>query len=269
VDVAAYLPPQLLSHLTIVLGEQHSLLSAGGWDELRTVVLQRTTDVVVVDPVADGNPRIDVIQELHQQLPSLPIVVYTTLSGASAQAILQLGRSGIEHVVLNRFDDERRRFLELLERVPGQALSDQLLRLLAPELARLPAPVVRAIEQLLRSPVRFRNAQDLSAAAGTLLRTMYRQLEASGIQSPRLLVAAARLLRAYSLLRDPNRQIKEVAARVGYHSQYQLTQHMRTLTGHTPRTVRSYIEPEQFVEMLANGIRDPSRHKQERERSRS
>lgn len=268
-DVAAYLPSQLLTHLTIVLGEQHSLAPAGGWEELRASVLQRTMDVVVADPVADGNPRTDVIQEIHRQLPSLPIVVYTTLSAASMQAILQLGRSGIEHVVLSRFDDERRRFLELLERVPGQALSDQLLQMLAPELARLPASVVRAVEQLYRSPVRFRNAQDLSATAGTILRTMYRQLEGAGIFSPRLLVASARLLRAYSLLRDPHRQIKEVAARVGYHSQYQLTQHMRIMTGHTPRTVRAYIEPEQFVEMLANGIRDPSRHKQGRERSRS
>lgn len=268
-EVAAYLPQRLLTHLKIVLGDQHDLIPASGWEELRTLVLQRTTDVVVVDPVTEGNPRVDVIQEIHRQLPSLPIVIYTALSGASTQAILQLGRSGIEHVVLNRFDDERRRFLELLERVPGQTLSDQLLQSLAPQLAGLPAPLVRAIEQLYRSPVRFGNAQDLAAAAGSLVRTMYRQLEGVGIHSPRLLVAGARLLRAYALLRDPGRQIKEVAVRVGYQSQYKLTQHMRIMTGHTPRTVRTYIEPEQFVEMLSNGIRDPSRHRQIRERSGS
>ncbi|MEX2180152.1 MAG: AraC family transcriptional regulator [Gemmatimonadaceae bacterium] len=268
-DVAAYLPPQLLTHLKIVLGAQHTLLPAGGWEELRATVLHRTVDVLVADPVTDGPPRVDIVLEIHRQFPSLPIVIYTSLSASSMQAILQLGRSGIEHVVLNRFDDERRRFREMLERVPGQTMSDQLLRLLAPELARLPPTVVRAIEQLFRSPARFKSAQDLSAAAGALLRTMYRQLEAAGIYSPRLLVASARLLRAYALLRDPHRQIKEVAAQVGYHSQYQLTQHMRTLTGHTPRTVRTYIEPQQFVETLANGIRDQSRHKQSRGRSRS
>lgn len=268
-DVAAYLPFPLLSHLKIVLGTQHTLLAAGGWDELRAAVLHRATDVVVADPVADGTPRVDALQEIHRQFPSVPIVIYTSMSGPSMQAILQLGRSGIEHVVLSRFDDERRRFLDLLERVPGQRLSDQLLLTLAPELGRLPAGVVRAIERLFRSPAQYRNAQDLSAGAGTLLRTMYRQLEGAGIRSPRLLVASARLLRAYALLRDPQRQIKEVAAKVGYHSQYQLTQHMRTMTGHTPRTVRAYIEPEQFVEMLANGIRNPPRNTQNRERSRS
>lgn len=268
-DVAAYLNRQLLQHLTIVLGSQHTLHSAGGWDELRSAILLRVTDVLVVDPVADGAPRLDVIREIHRQFPSLPIVIYTTLTGASMHAIAQLGRVGIEHVVLNRFDDERRRFLDLLERVPGQALSDQMLQALTPELAKLPVTMVRAVEQLFRSPVRFRNAQDLSATAGTILRTVYRQLEMAGIHSPRLLVAAARLLRAYALLRDPGRQIKEVAAKVGYHSQYQLTQHMRTLTGHTPRAVRMHVEPEQFVALLVEGVRRPMKVRQVRERSRS
>lgn len=268
-DVVAYLPRQLEQHLKIVLGSQHTLISAGGWDELRTKVLQQVTDVLVVDPVADGSARTDIIRELHAQFPSLPIVVYTSLAAGSMRAILELGRSGIEHVVLNRFDDERRRFLELIERIPAQSLSDQMLRQLAPELAKLPVTMVRAIEQMFRSPIRFKNAQDLSAAAGTLLRTLYRQLDSAGIHSPRLLVAAARLIRVYALLRDPGRQIKEVAAKAGYHSQYQLTQHMRALTGHTPRTVRAYIEPEQFVNMLAEGVRRPMQAKRVRARSRS
>jgi AraC-like DNA-binding protein len=269
VDVVAYLSRQLQQHLTIVLGSQHTLIPVGGWEELRAVVQQRVPDVLVVDPVTDGSGRTDIVREIHREYPSLPIVLYTMLSASSMRAILELGRSGIEHVVLNRFDDERRRFLELLERLPGQALSDRMLRLLAPELSRLPVTMVRAIELLFRGPARFRNAQDLSAAAGTILRTLYRQLELAGIHSPRLLVAAARLLRVYSQLRDPGRQIKEVAATVGYHSQYQLTQLMRAFTGHTPRTVRAYIEPDQFVAMLVEGVRRPVVNRWTRARSRS
>jgi AraC-like DNA-binding protein len=269
VDVAAYLSRQLLAHLTIVVGPQHTLITAGTWDELRAAVPRNVPDVLIVDPVADGNARIDVIEEIHRQYPSLPIVIYTALSASSMRAIHALGRMGLEHVVLSRFDDERRRFLELLERVPGQALSDQMLRSLAPELALLPVAMIRAVEQLFRSPSRFRNAQDLSAAAGTILRTLYRQLEVAGVHSPRLLVASARLLRAYALLRDPGRQIKEVAAKVGYHSQYQLTQHMRILTGHTPRSVRAHIEPEDFVALLAEGVRRPTEVKRVHGRSRA
>jgi AraC-like DNA-binding protein len=259
VDVVAYLPRHLLSHLTIVLGSQHTLIAAGGWAELKAAILERIPDALVVDPLAGGDARVDVIEEIHREIPSLPIVVYTALSAPSMRAIHHLGRIGIEHVVLNRFEDERRRFLDLLERVPGQALSDDMLRSLAPELAKLPVAVVRAVEQLFRSPARFHTARDLAVAAGTIQRTLYRHLEAAGIYSPRLLVAAARLLRAYALLRDPARQIKEVARKVGYHSHYQLTQHMRTVTGYTPRSVRTNIEPAQFVMLLAHGVRHRTR----------
>jgi len=257
VDVVAYLPRPLLQHLTIVLGSQHVLIAAGGWDTLRDAVQQQVTDVLVVDPATDGAPRTDVIAEIHQRFPSLPIVVYTTLAGGSMRATLELGRLGIEHVVLSRFDDERRRFLELLERVPGQMLSDKMLALLSPELSRLSVTLIRAVELLFRTPTRFKNSQDLASAAGTQLRTLYRQLESAGFHSPRLFVAAARLLRAYSLMRDPGRQIKDVAAKVGYHSQYQLTQHMRLLTGYTPRVARAKVEPEEFVVLLAQGVRQP------------
>lgn len=261
-DVAAFLNRQLLQQLTIVVGTQHSLHAAGGWEELRTTIQQRVIDVLIVDPLADGQSRIDVIEEIRRQMSSLPVIIYTQLSATSMHAIAQLGRIGIEHVVLSRFDDDRRRFLELIERVPGQRLSDQMLRALAPELSKLPVTVNRAIEQLFRSPGRFRNAQDLAAASGSILRTFYRQLDLAGIHSPRLLVAAARLLRVYSLLRDSDKHIKEVAASAGYHSQHQLAQHMRTLTGSTPRVVRQTIEPERFVALLTEGVRRP-RHIEE------
>ena len=75
-DVVALLPRQLLQHLTIVLGSQHSVAAVRGWDELRTVVHARVTDVIVVDPLYDGTGRTDAIIELHRQFPSLPIVVY-------------------------------------------------------------------------------------------------------------------------------------------------------------------------------------------------
>ncbi len=233
------------------------------------MVQAREIDVLVADPLVDGANHADHLVEIHRHMPALPIVVYTTLSGASMHAIAQIGRAGIEHVVLSRFDDDRLRFLELLERLPGQPLSARLLRELSPELAKLPVTVVRAIEQLFRSPGRFRNAQDLAAASGTILRTFYRQLDLAGIHSPRALVAAARLLRVYALLRDPEKQIKEVAASAGYHSQQQLTQHMRALTGQTPRVVRQTMEPEKFVALLAEGVRRPRQIQAAQERLRS
>ena len=212
---------------------------------------------MVVDPAADGLPRVAELQQLVKQYPSVPVVVYTALSPATMKAVVQLARFGLEHVVLNRFDDEPRRFRDLLEGIPGHALADQLVRQLAEPLAALPIQVSRAVEQLVRSPGQFRSTDDLASAAGMNKRTLYRNLEPVGFYSPRLLVVAARLLRVYAQLRDPGRHIKEIAEKVGYHSPWQLTQQMREVTGHTPRTVRRRVGAEEFIALLARRVYRP------------
>ena len=253
-DVAAFLNAQLLTHLRVVLGREHSLMEATGWNELHVLVRQRHLDLVVADPAADGQVQVDELAYVVRYFPSVPVVVYTVLSPFTVRALVPLARNGVEHVVLNRFDDEPRRFLDLLERVPAHALSDQLLQALAAPIALLPVMVARAIEQTFRTPSRFHSAQDLASAAGMNVRTLYRHLDAAGLGSARMLVVGARLLRAYSLLRDPGRAIKEVSARLGYHSPWQLTQQMREVTGMTPKIVRRDVPPDVFVRRVAGEI---------------
>ena len=253
-DVAAFLSSQLLTHLRVVLGRGHRLHPVEGWTELAKILREEGVDLLVADPAADGHVKVAELQQLMRQFPSVPVVVYTALSPATMKAVIQLAKGGVEHVVLNRFDDEPRRFKDLLEGVPGHALADQMLRQLAGPLSGLPIQVGRAIEQLFRSPGRFKSTDDLAAAAGMNKRTLYRNLEPVGFFSPRLLVVAARLLRVYAHLRDPGRQIKEIADKVGYHSPWQLTQQMREVTGHTPRTVRRRVGAEEFISLLARHV---------------
>lgn len=253
-DVVAYLPRSLLSHLKIVVGAEHSLTAVWSWAELQATVKHLVTDIVVADPMAAGTVEVESLETLRREFPSLPVVVYTSLAPASIKAIVRLARSGVEHVVLNRFDDEPRKFLELIEGIPAFALGDRMLRELAGPLSCLPVVVVRAIDQLFRSPSRFKSSQDLAEAAGMNLRTLYRNLEPAGIYSARSLVVAARLLRAYAYLQDPGRSIKDVAAKAGYHSPWQLSQQMRELTGYTTEQVRREVDSDALVVLLAEQI---------------
>jgi AraC-like DNA-binding protein len=254
-DVVAFLPRPLLSHLRIVLGSEHSLTPVFSWAELEATVKHLVTDVVIADPAASGPVEVEALEALRRQYPSLPVVVYTSLAPAGIKAIVRLAKSGVEHVVLSRFDDEPRKFLELIEGIPAFALGDRMLQELAGPLACLPVVVVRAIDQLFRSPARFRNAQDLAAAAGMNLRTLYRNLEPAGIFSARSLVVSARLLRAYAYLLDPGRSIKDVAAKAGYHSPWQLSQQMREMTGMTTEQVRRDVPGDALVSLLAEQVR--------------
>jgi AraC-like DNA-binding protein len=261
VDVVAFLPRHLLAHLRVVLGSEHSLTPVASWSELQATVQHQATDVVVADPTATGTVQVEALEYLRRHYPSLPVIVYTLLAPTSIKAIVQLAKSGVEHVVLHRFDDEPRRFLELLESTPGYALGDRMLMELAGPLSCLPVTVVRAIDQLFRSPARFKNAQDLAAASGMNLRTLYRNLEPAGIFSARSLVVSARLLRAHAYLQDPGRSIKDVAAKTGYHSSWQLSQQMREMTGYTTEQARRELTGDAIVSLLAEQVRR-RRHKQ-------
>jgi AraC-like DNA-binding protein len=255
VDVVAFLPRPLLSHLRIVLGSEHSLTPVFSWAELEATVKHLVTDVVIADPAATGSVEVEALETLRRQYPSLPVVVYTSLAPSGIKAIVRLAKSGVEHVVLSRFDDEPRKFLEIIEGIPAFALGDRMLQELAGPLSCLPVVVVRAIDQLFRSPARFRNAQDLAEAAGMNLRTLYRNLEPAGIFSARSLVVSARLLRAYAYLMDPGRSIKDVAAKAGYHSPWQLSQQMREMAGLTTEQVRKELNGEALVALLAEQVR--------------
>ncbi len=253
-DVVAILPRPLLEHLTQILGSAHSVSSPRDWAALQATVQSRIVDVVVADPAFDGGVHTEDLAQIRELYPSLPIVLYTTLSASAMQGVIQLARFGIEHVVLARFDDEPRRFLEILEGVPGHALGDQMQRALREPIGRLPVTVGRAIEQLYRSPGRFHGARELAEASGMTTRALYRHMAAVGMPSVKALVVSARLVRAYGYLRDPGRSVKEIAARVGYTRPWLLTKQMREYTGYVPSAVRGALTPDQFVMLLTTRV---------------
>jgi len=259
-DVLAYLPNPLLAHLRVVLAGSpgHVLTVADRWDGFAESLRVATADVVVIDPCADGICRAASLVGLLESGLSLPVIVYTPVSPASFQAIAELSRHSphhaAHHVVLHRYDDEPRRFLDLLERQPGTSLTTALLEELSPTLSGLQPALARAVERLLRRPTEFHDVSDLAKAARLNVRTTYRQLVTAGLTSPRALIVAARLLQAYGYARDPRQSLAAIAERVGYSAPRMLTKHMREVIGSTPRAVRRQMRPAEFVHALAQWL---------------
>jgi AraC-like DNA-binding protein len=237
-----------------VLGDAHSLTAAGGLAELHATLRQGDADLLVVDPAVGEGRFANAVEEIVTSHPSLPVIVYTTLTPTAMQLVVRLARRGVQHVVLNRFDDEPGRFLELIERVPAHPMVESMLRELAVPLRVVPVVLARAIEQLVRSPSRVRNSRELASQAGMTPRTLYRHLMPVGLQ-PRHLIVCARLLRAYTFLRGPEWRLKEVALKLGYASPDGLRDQLREWTGHSPKDLRAAVAPEEFVRLLADHLR--------------
>ena len=250
VDVVALVSPVLLTQLRVALGHPHRLVVAGDWSELERLVRRTAVDVVVLDPCADGSSGgvAEVLGFLSRH-PSVPVVTYVTLTPASLRAVVELARHGLQRVVLHRFDDAPARFRELLS-PPGDVLTEELLTALAPSLRRLPPALDGAVKRMFRRPDLVWTAQDLAAAAGMPRRTLYRQLEAAGFASPRRLVQAARLLRAYVYLRDPGNLVEDVVVKLRYGSSHAFVRHTREACGLTPSALRREVEGAEFVALL-------------------
>ena len=79
-NVVVRLPPLLLSHLRIVLGREHTIITVDRWDELTAEVRRKPVDLVVADPRAEGTVRLDELRTVIRDFPSLPVVIYTILA---------------------------------------------------------------------------------------------------------------------------------------------------------------------------------------------
>jgi AraC-like DNA-binding protein len=252
--VVAILPRNLLAHLRIVLGDAHSLDAAVDASELHALLNADVADLLIVDPSLRDGLYGDALEDIIAGRPMLPVIIYTVLAPMAMRMVVRLARLNVRHVVLNRFDDEPRRFLDLIERVPAHPMAELMLQELESSLRTLPVVVSRAVEHLFRSPTRVKNSQELAKLAGMAPRSLYRHMTPAGLQ-PRHLIVCARLTRAYTLLRTPGSRLKEITAKVGYADPATLTKLLQEWTGHSPKDIRRGISPETFVRLLAEHLR--------------
>ena len=240
----------------MVVGEEHRLFVASDWTSLEELIRAEPVDIVVLDPREGHEVRTAEVESLLRQFPSLPVVVYTTLSPEVTQSLVRLAQLGLQTVVLRGFDDEALRFRALLERLPEYELSERLLAMLREPLEQVPVPLRRAIVHCVRSPHEFQDVSDLVRASGYTRRTFDRWMTLVGVSS-KSLVRIARAVRAYHLMRDPGYELQDIARKVGYHGTRLFARHMEQVTGMVPSSLRRRLEPEEFISLLGERLRRP------------
>ena len=259
VIVAACVEAPKLARLRGAMGEHHRLHVALDWEHANSIIRRQPVDVLVVDPHFGSatEARTAPIQSLHRQFRSVPFVVYSVLAAQTLRPLIQLGQDGMEQLVLYGIDDDPRQLRRVLERQPGVALAERLVTQLQPQLRTLPADVSRAIERVIHTPAAFKDVPDLAAAANVSRRTIYRECERAQLASPRELIAAARVLRAYAFLRESNYAIEDVADHLRFSSAQHLTRTMRWACGMTTARARDRMDPDAFLSSLAEKLQRP------------
>ena len=254
--VAACVEPPKLARLRGAMGDNHRLHVALDWTHADSIIRRQPVDVLVVDPHfgSASTPLTQPIRDLRAEFRSVPFVVYSVLAAQTLQPLIELGREGMEQLVLYGVDDDPRHLRKVLERQPGVGLAEKLLMRLQPRLKTLPADVARAIERVVHTPAAFKGVPDLAAAANVSRRTIYRECERAQLSSPRELIAGARVLRAYAFLRESDYAIEDVAEHLRFSSPHHLTKTMRWACGMTTARARDRLVPDDFVTLLASRL---------------
>ena len=125
------------------------------------------------------------------------------------------------------------------------AASYRLVEQLAPALAALPRELRWVLEDAIRSAGGVQTIQQIAARARVDRGTCARWFARAGLPSPRHILAAARVLYAHRLLKDPGFTIEDVAKRLGYAQVKTLQQHARTYLGLTAGEMRLSLSTEQ------------------------
>lgn len=248
-QVAAYLAASPISFLRRLLGGDHDLIAVDGWGELVDAVRRRPVDVVVVDPL-NGTDGLERLYAMMERFPTIPVVAYVTLTPEALRLTVELAHRGVRHVVLRGFDDEPRRFRELLEALPARRLGWRALQSIAAELGSASPLLQRAFARLYESPHQFHGVDSLAQQAGMTRRTLDRWLMREGLASARVLIFAARLAQAYHYLGETGFLHEDVTRKLGYTSARVFARQVRVMMGLRPSTLREQLAPELFIEAL-------------------
>jgi AraC-like DNA-binding protein len=114
--------------------------------------------------------------------------------------------------------------------------------------------------------------------AGVAIVSVYRNLDAALLGSPKRLLVAAKVLRGFSYLRDPGYSVLDVSIKLGYKTARIFSQHWVSVFGVTPARVRTRLTDEAAIESVLRwlgagddddaSLGDDSRHPPERNGSR-
>jgi len=257
--IVARLSAPLMGRFRVVVGEEYRLIEADSWADLRKLVRSAPAQVAVVDPCADGSDDVltaKAVESIRNITRTVTVFIYASLTPSATRAMLALSASGIKHFVISGVDDDATRFRERLEEYRAPGMEEEVLAPLLTALTAVQTTVAvgDGVRMLFRTPRRFQTAEDVAIWSGVTRQYFNRCLGVAGVVPLRILVVAARVLRAYQYAQIPGLTLADVAARLRYTDPRTLTRHVRELTGTTLGLWASTVTPAECVAQIRSRL---------------
>lgn len=220
------------------------------WEAAVDAILRQPLEMAVADPGLSGKIRAQEIERIRVLFPSLPIILYTTLSPDLAPTLLRLGQAGVRNVVIAQHDDHPNRLRDLLIAETVHAASHQLIQAMDDLLAECPAELRWAIETMIREPSAVHSVKELAYRARMDRRTCLRWFARANLPPPSVVLTVLRAVYAHLLLQDPGYTVEDVAAKLGYQQTRTFTQNVKDVLGMSPGELRVTLSPEEVIDAV-------------------
>jgi AraC-like DNA-binding protein len=249
-SVAALLHPPQLLHLRRALSKDYQILQADCWGSLESIIHGKPISAAILDPMWDRFTGVANCERLIQKYPSLPFIAYARVDARSIQAVARLSRIGLRDVILLDRDDYAERIKEKIDASTSSSVTNGFLTELRPSLARLPPRIAQTVENLFQVPHKYARAEDLAASASVTMSCLYRSFKSAQLSSPKKFLTAARVLRGYEYLLEPQFSVEHVASKTGYSSTRAFGRHTREVFGTSPSKLRATMEYDTILAVL-------------------
>ena len=220
------------------------------WESAVDAILRQPLEIAVADPGLSGEIRAQEIERIKVLFPSLPLILYTTLSPDLATTLLRLGKVGIGQVVIAQHDDHPKRLQELLVAETAHAASHKLIEAMGDLLAECPGELRWAIETMIREPSSVQSVQELAFRARMDRRTCLRWFARAHLPPPSVVLTVLRAVYAHRLLQDPGYTVEDVAAKLGYQQTRTFAQNVKEVLGMSPGELRVALSPDEVVAIV-------------------
>lgn len=208
--IATLLPnPLCAMRLRSALRDRYSLRTCETLAEVLEVCATSAVSTLVVDPYdpRHHSPDFEPLRQLKRLYPSVSIVLYVSLPPATPQHVFEMGRLGLDALVVTDHDDSPAQLLARIEQSGARALADAVRRALGDlkptSRDAILTVVARAHERL--SP------ESLARLLGIRRKLLAERLAEAGFPSPQPLIAWGRLIVAARMLEDEQRSADSVA----------------------------------------------------------
>jgi len=217
------------------LHDHHLVARAGGWDRLLHLIRERPVTCALLDETAlpRAGGAAGAVAELRSDFPSLALILIARPE-MDPFDLLQLGRAGVDQLILVRVDDLERDVGEVVGKALSRSTEALVARAISPY---LPGRALGTVRLSLEGAQHGWSAGGLASTAGFSRPHLSVCLKAVGLPSVGHLLVWARLLHAARWLTDPGRSAESVSRQLDYSSGAAFRRALRSYTGATPTEV--------------------------------